>query len=99
MEQQQPQAETEAGTSKRRRQEKTGVVVRAKMQKTVLVEVERLVMHPLYQKYLRRRSRFMAHDEKNECRPGDRVTIRESRPLSRHKRWIVMSILERAGAR
>jgi len=99
MEQQQSQAETEAGPEKRRRQEKTGVVVRAKMQKTVLVEVERLVMHPLYQKYLRRRSRFMAHDEKNECRPGDRVTIRESRPLSRHKRWIVLSILERAGAR
>jgi small subunit ribosomal protein S17 len=94
-------AETGAGASveKRRRQEKTGVVVRAKMQKTVLVEVERLVMHPLYQKYLRRRSRFMAHDEKNECRPGDRVTIRESRPLSRHKRWVVLSILERAGAR
>ena len=96
------QAQAEAGTKTaepRRRQEKTGVVVSAKMQKTVVVEVERLVMHPLYHKILRRRSRFMAHDEKNECRPGDRVEIRESRPLSRHKRWVVLSILERAGAR
>ena len=83
----------------RRRQQKVGVVVSAKMQKTVVVEVERLVMHPLYQKYLRRRSRFMAHDEKGECRAGDRVEIRETRPMSRHKRWIVQSILERAGAR
>jgi small subunit ribosomal protein S17 len=83
----------------RRRQEKVGVVVSAKMQKTVVVEVERLVMHPLYQKYLRRRSRFMAHDEKGECRPGDQVTIRETRPMSRHKRWIVQSIMVRAGAK
>jgi small subunit ribosomal protein S17 len=83
----------------RRRQQKVGVVVSAKMQKTVVVEVERLVMHPLYQKYLRRRSRFMAHDEKGECRAGDRVSIRETRPMSRHKRWIVQSIVERAGAR
>jgi small subunit ribosomal protein S17 len=97
---QQPEAETGAKTdTTRRRQEKIGVVVSARMQKTIVVEVERLVMHPLYQKYLRRRSRFMAHDEKNECRPGDRVTIRESRPLSRHKRWVVLSIVERAGAR
>ena len=83
----------------RRRQEKVGVVVSAKMQKTVVVEVERLVMHPLYHKYLRRRSRFMAHDEKGECRAGDRVSIRETRPLSRHKRWMVQSIVERAGAK
>ena len=96
---QQPQAESGAkAEAPRRRQKKVGVVVSAKMQKTVVVEVERLVMHPLYHKILRRRSRFMAHDEKNECRPGDRVEIRESRPLSRHKRWLVLSILERAGA-
>ena len=80
----------------RQRQQKVGVVVSNKMQKTVVVEVERLVMHPLYQKYLRRRSRFMAHDERNECRIGDRVEIRETRPLSRHKRWAVKSILEKA---
>jgi small subunit ribosomal protein S17 len=93
------QAATGTERPPRRRQEKVGVVVSAKMQKTVVVEVERLVMHPLYHKYLRRRSRFMAHDEKGECRAGDRVTIRETRPLSRHKRWLVQSIVERAGAR
>jgi small subunit ribosomal protein S17 len=68
------------------------------MQKTIVVEVERLVMHPLYQKYLRRRSRFMAHDETNDCKVGDRVQIEETRPMSRNKRWIVKSIVERAAA-
>ena len=82
----------------RRRQEKVGVVVSNAMQKTVVVEVLRLVMHPLYQKYLRRRSRFMAHDETNACKVGDRVRIRETRPLSRHKRWVVKGILEKAAA-
>ncbi len=86
------------GTEKpaRRRQQKVGVVVSNKMQKTVVVEVQRLVMHPLYHKYLRRRSRFMAHDEKNDCRIGDRVSIRETRPMSKNKRWMVLSIVERA---
>ena len=93
------QADTGTGRAPRRRQEKVGGVVSAKMQKTVVVEVERLVMHPLYHKYLRRRSRFMAHDEKGECRAGDQVTIRETRPMSRHKRWIVQSIMVRAGAK
>ena len=87
-----------AAASPRRRQQKIGVVVSDKMDKTVVVEVERLVMHPMYQKYLRRRSRFMAHDEKDECRVGDRVQIRETRPMSRHKRWMVTSIVERASA-
>ena len=81
--------------ARRRRQQKTGVVVSNKMQKTVVVEVQRLVMHPLYHKYLRRRSRFMAHDEKSECKVGDRVLIQECRPLSRHKRWTVNEVLER----
>jgi len=93
------QQETGSGVSvRRRRQGKIGVVVSNKMQKTIVVEVERLVMHPLYQKYLRRRSRFMAHDEKNDCKVGDRVQIEETRPLSRRKRWIVKSIVERAAA-
>ena len=91
-------AKTGTEAAPRRRQEKIGVVVSNKMQKTVVVEVERLVMHPLYQKYLRRRSRFMAHDEKNECKIGDRVEIRETRPMSRHKRWAVKSIVEKASA-
>jgi small subunit ribosomal protein S17 len=92
------ETESKAAALPRRRQQKVGVVVSDKMQKTVVVEVERLVMHPMYQKYLRRRSRFMAHDEKDECRVGDRVAIRETRPMSRNKRWAVTSILDRASA-
>ncbi|MGC8873238.1 MAG: 30S ribosomal protein S17 [Chloroflexia bacterium] len=74
-----------------------GRVVSNRMQKTVVVEVEYLRRHPLYHKVLRIRRRFMAHDEKNACREGDRVRIVETRPLSRHKRWRVAEILERAG--
>jgi small subunit ribosomal protein S17 len=92
-----PQATQEKPAADRgRRQQKQGLVVRDKMDKTVVVEVERLVMDPLYGKYLRRRSRFMAHDESNACKIGDRVRIEESRPLSRHKRWVVKEILEKA---
>jgi small subunit ribosomal protein S17 len=81
--------------ARRRRQEKLGVVVSDAMQKTVVVEVGRMVMHPLYGKYVRRSSRFMAHDEKDACKVGDRVRIEESRPLSRRKRWVVKAILGR----
>jgi small subunit ribosomal protein S17 len=95
MEEQAPSTTT---VEERRRQQKIGVVVSNKMQKTVVVEVERLVMHPLYHKYLRRRSRFMAHDEKNECKVGDRVEIKETRPMSKLKRWRVTSVVERATA-
>jgi len=92
--------EQQVGTevSRRRRQEKLGIVIRDKMTKTVVVEVRRLVMDPLYHKYLRRRSRFMAHDPKDECKVGDRVRIEECRPLSRHKRWVVKEVVERASA-
>ena len=79
-----------------RKLEKEGVVISDAMDKTVVVEVRRLVMDRMYGKYLKQRSRFMAHDEKNECKVGDRVRIQESRPLSRHKRWVVKEILERA---
>ena len=92
------QASGTTTVEERRRQLKVGVVVSNKMQKTVVVEVQRLVMHPLYHKYLRRRSRFMAHDEKNECKVGDRVQIKETRPMSKLKRWRVTSIVERATA-
>jgi small subunit ribosomal protein S17 len=85
----------EAGTL-RRRQEKRGVVVSDKMTKTVVVQVERMVMDPLYRKYVKRSSRFMAHDEKSECKVGDEVRIAETRPMSRHKRWVVKEILARA---
>ena len=72
-----------------------GVVVSAKMQKTVVVAVERLVRHGLYRKTIRRTSTFMAHDEKG-ARKGDTVRIVETRPLSRHKRWRVAEIVSRA---
>ena len=73
-----------------------GLVVSDKMDKTAVVLVERLVKHSLYQKYVRRRTKFTAHDEKNACRIGDKVKITESRPLSRTKRWRVSEIVEKA---
>jgi small subunit ribosomal protein S17 len=80
-----------------RRQERVGVVTTAKMQKSVVVAVERLVRHSFYKKTIRRTSTFMAHDELG-ARAGDRVRIVETRPLSRLKRWRVAEILERASA-
>jgi len=74
----------------------TGRVVSNKMDKTVSVAIERLVRHPVYGKYIRRTTKVMAHDEANECRPGDRVSIAECRPISRHKAWKVVDIVERA---
>lgn len=76
---------------------RVGVVTSAKMEKTVVVAVERLVRHAVYRKTIRRTSTFMAHDELG-AKTGDRVRIVETRPLSRHKRWRVAEILERAGA-
>jgi len=73
-----------------------GVVVSNKMDKTVIVAVERLVKHPMYQKYIRRQTKFAAHDESNVCGIGDKVEITESRPLSRSKRWRVSKIVEKA---
>ena len=73
-----------------------GVVVSNKMNKTVIVSVERLVKHPMYQKYIRRQTKFAAHDETNACRIGDKVQITESRPLSHSKRWRVSKIVEKA---
>ena len=73
-----------------------GVIVSNKMDKTVVVQVERLVKHPLYKKYIRRRNKFMAHDKDNVCQIGDRVEITESRPLSKTKRWRVSRILQKA---
>ncbi len=82
-------------TEKAKRNELTGMITSDKMDKTVVVTVERLEKHPVFQKYVRRRSRFKAHDEKNECKVGDKVLIRECRPLSKDKCWRVVSILER----
>ncbi|MBN1931144.1 MAG: 30S ribosomal protein S17 [Desulfobacterales bacterium] len=73
-----------------------GTVVSNKMDKTVVVLVERLVKHKLYQKYIRRRAKFSAHDEINSCQIGDKVLIGESRPLSRTKKWRVSEIIKKA---
>jgi len=73
-----------------------GRVVSDKMDKTVSVAIERLVKHPVVGKYIRRTSKFMAHDENNECRTGDRVAISECRPIARNKSWRVVDIVERA---
>jgi len=73
-----------------------GTVVSDKMDKTAVVQVERLVKHPLYKKYIRRRNKFAAHDGDNSCAIGDRVLITESRPISKRKRWRVAEIIEKA---
>lgn len=72
-----------------------GVVTSDKMDKTVVVKVEKLVKHPTYKKYIKRRVTYKAHDENNECGIGDKVTIVETRPLSRDKRWRVREIIEK----
>jgi len=74
--------------------QREGVVTTNRMDKTVVVAVETLVLHPRYKKYLRRRTKVKAHDERNECQVGDRVLILESRPLSREKRWRVSRVLK-----
>lgn len=73
-----------------------GTVVSDKMEKSVVVLVERTVKHPLYKKFVKRHKKFAAHDEQNSCQVGDKVVIIESRPLSKTKRWRVSRILEKA---
>jgi small subunit ribosomal protein S17 len=90
------QAATEAGSAARRAKTLTGKVVSNKMSKTIMVAVERYVPHPVYGKYQRRSTNFMAHDENNESREGDLVAIEECRPLSRHKSWRLVKIVKRA---
>lgn len=74
----------------------TGKVTSNKMEKTIVVAVERQVAHPIYKKYFKRTNKFMAHDEMNECKIGDTVKVRESRPLSHKKRWELIEIVQRA---
>jgi small subunit ribosomal protein S17 len=81
---------------KKRRQIKLGIVTGNKMQKTVVVTVERQVRHPLYKRVVRYSKKFLAHDEKNQCQPGDMVRIEETRPLSARKRWRVVEVVARA---
>jgi small subunit ribosomal protein S17 len=82
-------------SSQKPRTQKIGRVVSDKMDKTVVVSVDYVRRHRLYHKRITRTSKFMAHDERNECKPGDLVRIEETRPLSKHKRWIVREIIER----
>ena len=73
-----------------------GIVTSSKMDKTISVSIERRVRHPLYGKYVKKTTKLMAHDEKNECGVGDTVRIMETRPISRHKRWRLVEIMEKA---
>ena len=78
------------------RKTRTGMVVSDKMDKTIVVAMEDNVRHPLYKKIVKRTVRLKAHDENNECRVGDRVTVMETRPLSKDKRWRLAAIVEKA---
>ena len=88
-------ATEEAKSTSKNERTKTGVVVSNKMQKTVVVAVENLVKHGMYQKYIKRTSKFLAHAE-NALNVGDRVVIEESRPLSKRKRWAVREVIEKS---
>lgn len=79
-----------------KRRQLVGTVVSDKMDKSVTVQVERLVKHKLYKKYIRRRTKFAAHDENNSCGVGDKVLMIESKPISRTKRWRISRIVEKA---
>ena len=90
-------AEIDPRNALQKRKVVQGIVVSDKMQKTIVVQVDRRIRHTAYKKYIVRSRNFKAHDEKNEAKIGDRVTVVESRPLSRDKRWVLQAILRRAG--
>ena len=77
------------------RKEKAGIVISNKMDKSIVVEVERKVKHPKYGKFVKKSSRFVAHDEANGCSEGDKVRIAETRPLSKNKCWRLVEIIEK----
>lgn len=85
-----------ADEQRKLRKQRIGLVVSNKMDKTIAVEIERRLQHPIYGKYVKKSKKFIAHDENNECTIGDTVRIMETRPLSRRKRWRLVEILERA---
>ena len=78
------------------RKERIGVVTSDKMEKSIVVAVERKVKHPMYGKFMKKTTKFVAHDEKNDCNEGDTVRIMETRPLSKRKNWRLVEIVERA---
>lgn len=88
--------ETSTAVDRNLRKERIGVVTSDKMSKSITVTVERRVMHPKYGKFVKRSSKFMAHDEKGEAHVGDTVRIAETRPLSKLKRWRLVEVIERA---
>lgn len=90
------QTATTTAAERGRRKVRTGVVVSDKMDKTVLVRIDRTVTHPLYRKTVRRSSKLAAHDERNEAHVGDTVRVMETRPISKRKRWRVVEIVTRA---
>jgi small subunit ribosomal protein S17 len=83
-------------TTKTQKTTKVGIVASSGADKSVVVKVENFIMHPLYRRFVRTTSKFMAHDEENTCNPGDRVVIEECRPISKRKKWRVRKIIERA---
>jgi small subunit ribosomal protein S17 len=78
------------------RKSRTGTVVSNKMEKSITIAVERKMRHPKYGKFIKKTSKFMAHDENNDCQIGDVVTIMETRPLSKNKKWRLVEVLQRA---
>jgi len=90
-----PETETTT-TDRQRRKIRVGRVVSDRMQKTVVVQIERLVQHTLYGRYIRRRSKFKVHDQNDECRIGDVIRFMETRPMSKDKRWRFVGFVERA---
>jgi small subunit ribosomal protein S17 len=78
------------------RKTRTGIVISDKMDKTITIAIERKVPHPIYKKYYKKTTKLMAHDEKSECRVGDKVRVMETRPLSKSKRWRLVEIVEKA---
>jgi len=82
--------------TRRTRKVRMGTVLSDKMNKTIVVGVERKIRHPLYQKYIKKTTKFMVHDEENQCRIGDFVRIMETRPLSKRKRWRLVEVIEKA---
>ena len=88
-------ATTTASVERNLRKTRVGIVSSNKMDKTIVVKVERKIKHPLYGKFLKKTTSFHAHDEKNECSIGDTVKIMESRPLSKTKRWRLVEVVEK----
>lgn len=83
---------------KKHKREIEGIVISDKMDKTIVIELKQRIKHPIFKKYYTIRKKYKAHDEKNECQIGDRVMIRESRALSKQKRWVVAEILAKQAA-